>query len=100
MAYEVTISRFELYPREEPDSWVVGFTVTWPGNRTQYVDTTVPLEEARGKSDEEIADLAWERVKSTVETWDRQYSGKSPLVGRRYIPKEKRDGDKGGDKGR
>ena len=100
MAYEVTISRFELYPREEPDSWVVGFTVTWPGNRTQYVDTTVPLEEARGKSDEEIADLAWERVKSTVETWDRQYSGKSPLVGQRYIPKEKRDGDKGGDKGR
>jgi len=63
ISYKVTIARFELYPREEPTCYCVGFSGSTLAGRSFYQDTQVPLEEAAGITEEEIVALAWGKLK-------------------------------------
>jgi len=82
MSYKVTIARFELYPREEPTCYCVGFSGSTPTGQPHYQDTQVPLEEAKGKSEEEIVALAWEKLKDGFTARMEALAAKSPLQGR------------------
>jgi hypothetical protein len=79
--YEVKIARFGLYPAEEPTCYCVGFSGSTATSDPHYQDTQVPLEEAKGKSEEEIVTLAWEKLKDGFTARMETLAAKSPLQG-------------------
>ena len=83
---QVVVARFELYPAEEPTGYCVGFQVTTRNGRSFYRDTVVPLADAAGKSDEEIAALAWQALKESIEAEVQRLESKPPLLGRPWTP--------------
>ena len=81
----ISISRFELYPAVEPRGYVVGFTAQ-VNTTSRYFDAMVDLADAQGKTDEEIAGLAWTSLKDQYDMWYAEVSSKSPLLGSAWLP--------------
>lgn len=65
--YNLVVTKFELYPKDEPDSYKVGFDVEVGNGQKFYKDTLVPLGETDGLSDDEIIALAWNNIDSNIE---------------------------------
>jgi hypothetical protein len=86
--FTIKVARFdEQYPAEEPDSFVVGFTVTNNENaRSMYSDTRVYYADAAGKDEEAVVALAWERVAPTFESFVTTAIKKSNIVGSVFNP--------------
>lgn len=89
MAYEIKIARFELFPADAPDCYCVGFAGTAANGRSHYQDTQVTLQEAQGKTDEEITALAWEKVKDGFAPVMESLAVKSALLGKVWDPELK-----------
>ena len=81
----IKVARFELYPAEEPTVYCVGFAETYR-SRVKYADTQISLEEAAGKSDEEIVNVAWTALESQFAAWRDQLANRSPLIGSLFVP--------------
>jgi hypothetical protein len=79
--YQIRIARLELYPREDPTCYCVGFSGSTAIGDPHYQDTQVPLEEAKGKTEEEIVALAWEKLKAGFTARMDTLAAKSPLQG-------------------
>lgn len=77
---EIKITRFEMHPKEDPIGWQVGFSYTSNG-RMGYNDTVISLTECSGLTDEQIAKIAYIRLKPTIESWFENFDSKSPLMG-------------------
>ena len=86
--FTIKVARFdEQYPAEEPDSFVVGFTVTCNDNgRSMYADTRVSYTDATGKDDQAVVSLAWERVAPSFESFVNTAIKKTTLVGSVFNP--------------
>jgi hypothetical protein len=80
MEREIKIVRMELYPADEPTGYAVGFSYG-VNNRQGYMDTTVSLEEAKDKTQEEIANIALDKLKSGISQQLIAWEAKSPLIG-------------------
>ena len=80
----VTISRFELYPKVSPNCYCVGFNATLSNGLSMYVDTQVPLEEAKGLDETGISNLAYLKVEEQVQQWVEANEGKGSVVGREF----------------
>lgn len=87
--YKISIARFGLYPEKEPTSYCVGFSITFLNGHATYQDTIVSLEEARGKTEEEIVDLAYEKIREGIEGQITSLQDKSKLLGKDFIPAAK-----------
>ena len=85
MTPSIRITRFELYPTTEPKGYVVGFTAEYYMS-TRYFETLVDLAETTGKTDEEIAAIAWTSLQLQYETWFLDVRSKSPIVGSVWQP--------------
>lgn len=85
MTPSIRITRFELYPSTEPQGYVVGFTCDHHAS-SRYFDTLVSMADASGKTDEEIAALAWDVLKSQYDAWFCECRCKSPLIGSTWTP--------------
>jgi hypothetical protein len=84
--YTLKISRYELYPKDEPTAYVVGFIVTC-NNQSMYRDVQVPLEEAEACECElDITNTAFLKLKDSIEAWATTAAAKSPLIGREFQP--------------
>jgi len=83
---EVKIARFELYPEDDPTGYAVGFHITLKNGRSFYVDTIVSLENAQGKSDNEIAALAWATLEEIIDANVKRLNRKSSLIGNKWRP--------------
>jgi hypothetical protein len=81
----IKVARFELYPAEEPTVYCVGFAETYR-SRVKYADTQISLEDAAGKSDEEIVNVAWTALESQFVAWRDQLANRSPLIGSLFVP--------------
>jgi len=82
----MTVSRFELYPKEEPTCYCVGFSITC-NNQTIYRDTQVPLETAAGCGCEtEIAQQAYDSLKDSIDAWVTEAASKPRLIGQVFVP--------------
>jgi len=77
----VEVSRFELYPKEDPTSYVVGFKVTANNNRSFYRDILIPINEEETRTDEEIAIEAFTQVKAEIDREIMRLNERSPLLG-------------------
>jgi len=86
--FTIKVARFDVqYPEIEPDSFVVGFTVTSDINgRSMYSDTRIYYPDANGKTEQEIVSMAWERVGPTFEAFVSTVNGKAPIVGSIFVP--------------
>jgi hypothetical protein len=83
----ITITRYELYPKEEPTCYVVGFVVSCPtGQKTMYRDTQVPLDQAQGKTEQEIAQIAYSSLKESIDAWVCTQMMKPKILGSQFIP--------------
>jgi hypothetical protein len=68
--FDTKVSRFELYPADEPTCYVVGFSVTHKtNNKSMYQDTQVLLADISGKTDDEIIEIGWVALKESFKTW-------------------------------
>ena len=66
---EFKIQRYELYPPDESDCFVIGFKIIdlSNNNRTGYVETTVPLTDCSGKTSNEICQIAYDKIKNQID---------------------------------
>ena len=85
-SHEIKIVRFELYPKEQPTCYCVGFSVTC-NNQHIYRDTQVPLETAaQCGCENDIAQKAYHSLKDSLETWIRQAATKPAILGQTFTP--------------
>jgi hypothetical protein len=80
--FTVTVSRYELYPTDEPTCYCVGFVTKHnTKSSSNYIDTQVPLDDASGKSEDEIVQLGWAKVKDGIMSWATTVNNKPSILG-------------------
>jgi len=85
---KVRVSRFELFPKDIPYNYKVGFVVTHSRNKTsRYFEAVIPISSVdNDMNEEEIAVVAWDSIKHHVLTW---YVNNKGIVGYTFeIPQE------------
>jgi len=71
----IKVSRFELYPTNNPVSYVVAFIVRHPQNASEkYFEGSIPILEADDLSDVQICMKVWETIKNRVQIWYMSHS--------------------------
>jgi hypothetical protein len=84
---KIIVSRYELYPKDEPTCYCVGFTVSCPtGQKTMYRDTQVTLEEANNESESTIVSMAYTALKSDIDAWIETEMSKPCILGTEFVP--------------
>lgn len=82
----ISICRFEIFPKKNPVKYVVAFDVESTKGGTKYFETTIPLREGDDLTDAQIADKAFEQVKKNIAKW---YSSSVGVLGNRFsVPEE------------
>ena len=85
-SHEIRVARFELYPKESPTCYCVGFSVTC-NNQHIYRDTQVSLDQAALCGCEtEIAQHAYNDLKDSLESWIQQAAAKPAILGQAFVP--------------
>lgn len=85
---EYKIQRYELYPLDNSTSFVVGFKILdTTNNRSGYIEALIPLDEASGKTTNEICQIAYLKLKSQIDIISSDLIAKrNSLVGYTFIP--------------
>lgn len=86
---EYKIQRYELYPPNESTSFVIGFKISdiLNNNRSGYIEALVSLEEASGKTSNEICQLAYNKIKKEIDFLVNDLiSKRNQLLGYTFIP--------------
>ena len=76
----IIVSRYELYPSESPTGVCVGFNVMKNG-RSYYIDTIINIDDAKGKTDNEIVQMALSVLRPNINFWLSSVSSLSPIIG-------------------
>lgn len=85
--FNVNIVRYEQYPAEEPNCYVVGYVIKHKYNgKNMYVDTQVSFTDASGQNEDGIVNLAWPKVLDGVKTWAFSVVNKSSLINSSFVP--------------
>jgi hypothetical protein len=82
---DYVITRYEWVPSDNPTGVCVGFTGKCsPNGRVNYWDTVVASSSASGKTDEQVAALAWNTLSGTMVSWGEKEMHESALIGQTY----------------
>lgn len=86
--FTIKVARFDAsYPAEDPDSFVVGFTVTSDANgRSMFQDVRLPYTETVSKNEQEVVSMAWDRVKEGFANFVTSVSSKGAILGSVFTP--------------
>ena len=85
--FNVNIVRYEQYPADEPNCYVVGYNIKHKLNgKIMYVDTQVSFTDASGLDEDQIVNIAWNKVLAGVKTWAFSVVNKSSLINSSYVP--------------
>lgn len=76
------VSKYQLYPKSEPNSYAVGFNVFVVGGEQFYIDTLVDLVEAEGMNSIEITDFAWSAIRDNALQRAEDLADRSSVIGR------------------
>lgn len=84
----VLVTRYEsTYPKDDPHSCVVGFSVTCNRNgKNTYSDIAIPYSDTQGKNEEEIVAVAWDRLEDNFQQWLQSIYERSSVVGTVFTP--------------
>lgn len=81
------IQRFEINNNDNPEYYIVAFNIICDLNsREQYIETTIPIGEVIEKSDNEICELAFNKLKSKIKKIINELENKKFIVGSEFIP--------------
>ena len=86
---QIKIAKFQLYPKNEPAGYAVGFDITTINNRRFYIDTIVEFKE-EALTDDEILTMAWEELKDNIYSKAMELENKKEVVNKNWIPPEAR----------
>ena len=66
---EFKIQRYELYPPDYSNCYVIGFRITdlLNKNNTGYAETTIPISDCANKTSNEICQIAYNKIKPTID---------------------------------
>jgi len=82
---DIMVSRYEWVPQDNPTGVCVGFTAKCsPNGRANYWDTVVASSSASGKTDEQVAALAYAVLSGSMITWCDTEMHESALIGTVY----------------
>lgn len=86
--FTVHINRYELYPRTQPSSWCIGFSVhNTISNQTLYTDGTVPIQDfCNDVLCVDVATAVWDTLKQRVCLWAATEMSRSTLLNTIYNP--------------
>jgi len=88
----IKIAKFILYPKEDPIGYAVGFDIELPNGRKFYKDVIVELSEINDlNKDDDIIDLAWQKVSDEIDQRKNKLLEKSDFLGKEWTPKNKRN---------
>lgn len=83
------IARYELYPKEAPNRYLVGFRLMCDINgRENYHEVGVPVAEADGKNEHEVCVIAYNKSKDNLQKMIAAMEAISPIIGSEFIPPE------------
>ena len=86
---EIKIAKFELYPKEEPTGYAVGFNVTTTNGRSFYSDIPVLFDEiSTDSTDEEIIQIGYDKLKDGITSRVQQLEAKGNIIGSTFSPVE------------
>ena len=81
---ELTVVRYEVYPRDNPSSFCIGFSIRHAhNNKTMYKDCLVPLSD---NPSEDVLNEAWLAIKPCVEAWYDTVKDMALVVGSVFVP--------------
>ncbi len=86
---EFKIQRYELYPPINSDSYLVGFSIIdkLNNNLSTYVESTVFLTQASGKTIDEICQIAYQNIKPQIDKMvENLKSKRSTIIGYTFLP--------------
>jgi len=81
------IGRFELYPKDNPVQYLVGFKIICDENgRESYVEIGLPLEAAQGLSEHDVCIAAWNHGKTQLTEEVKRIEAIPSVLGADFIP--------------
>jgi hypothetical protein len=63
---KVKVIRFDLYPKNDANSYVISFEVTLDNNKILYKTTRLTFDDVGYKNEDEIVQLAWNNIKDNI----------------------------------
>ena len=84
---KVKVSRFELYPKENPIGYCVGFTVTAKNNRQLYRDVIVNFTENENRTEPDIIVESWKLIGKEIQQIVDEIEGIPELLGEDIVEK-------------
>lgn len=86
--YTVKVSRFEVYPADDPNCWCVGYNIQHNTNhKYMYIDTQVLVNTFAISQDENnILNQSWEQVKENIGNWAQHTMEYSDLINTEFVP--------------
>ena len=84
----IRVTRFDLdFPKEDPNSYVIGFTVTCLKNaRSIYKDIQVLHETERREDENTMLTTAWNKLKASFQSWLDSIYDKPHIIGSFFTP--------------
>ena len=81
----ITVARFDThYPKDSPDSFVVGITVQCKTNdHSKYMDVIIPYQDAMGK---DPVKMAWEKLSGDFQVWLEKVYSINHILGSIFTP--------------
>lgn len=81
------IQRFELNDFDNPTFYIVGFKITCDLNqRDSYIETQIDYTECIDKSDNEICELAYYKMKDRITEISKNLLQKKFILGSEFVP--------------
>lgn len=86
---EIKVARFELYPKEEPTAYAIGFDISFNNAQRFYRDTSIALTDTIDKDMDEIVGMAWDKLKDSIIQESEAKITKPEILGKRWNPPSK-----------
>jgi hypothetical protein len=89
----IKVNRFtSLYPQDEPNSYIVGFSLKCKLNeRVTYKETRIYYKDVKALGlnipEEKIVEIAWDKIHPQLKNWCRDVEKKSQMTGKMFVPK-------------
>ena len=77
---KIQVSKFKLYPEDEPTGYAVGFTFSTNG-RSGYSDTAVSFDETKDMDNEAVVSVAFGKLEAGIISQLRGFEEKPSVLG-------------------
>lgn len=86
--FVIRISRWELYPKEKPTTWCIGFSIVKNvGNQTKTIECTIPVSAfCNNTLCLDIMNAAWDVLKNPLCQWAGEQLSPTNVINNIFVP--------------